>query len=88
MTIFRMTSFHPANSPLSPDAAATLDMYFLSAGMGCNPYLLRQGAEARFARLHALPACALASMGLSRATLADHVFGGLLSLPEKGPFDD
>ncbi|MDT8854364.1 hypothetical protein RNZ50_04775 [Paracoccaceae bacterium Fryx2] len=67
-------SLHPANSPLSPEAAAALDLFFAVEATGCNSWLLRQGREAEFARLHALPDAALASMGLTRDGLPRHLF--------------
>ena len=66
-----------ANSPLSPEAAAALDSFFATDAPGCNAYLLRQGHEAEFARLHALPDGALLAMGLSRDRLARYVFRDL-----------
>ncbi len=67
----------PANSPLSPEAAAALDRFFAIDATGCNAYLMRQGRETEFARLHALPDAALAAMGLSRDRLARYVFRDL-----------
>lgn len=66
-----------ANSPLSPEAAAALDRFFAVEAAGYNAYPLRQGREAEFARLHALPDGALASMGLTRGRLARYVFRDL-----------
>ena len=69
----------PANSPLSPAAAAAPDRFFAVDAPGCNAYLLRQGREAEFARLHALPDGALHAMGLSRDRLARYVFRDLFT---------
>jgi hypothetical protein len=68
-----------ANSPLSPEAAAALDRFFAVDAPGCNSYLMRQGREHEFARLHALPDGALAAMGLSRDRLARYVFRDLFT---------
>jgi len=70
---------HPANSPLSPEAAAALDRFFAVDAPGCNGALLRHGREGEFARLHALPDGALQAMGLSRDQLARYVFRDLFT---------
>ncbi|MCF1708461.1 hypothetical protein L0V05_06490 [Tabrizicola sp. J26] len=72
-------TFRAANSPLSPEAAADLDMFFAIEASGCNSWPMRQRREAEFARLHALPDAALAAMGLSRDRLARYVFREMFS---------
>lgn len=67
----------PANSPLSPQAAAALDRFLATEAPGCNAYLLRRGREAEFARLHALPDAALHAMGLTRDALPRWLFRDL-----------
>ena len=67
----------PANSPLSPGQSRELDWFLASTGLGCNPANSRAAREAEFARLDALPDCALHSMGLSRRGLAAHVYRDL-----------
>lgn len=64
----------PANSPLSPEAVACLDSFFMTELPGMNSFPLRQAREAEFARLHALPDGALQSMGLTRDALPRWVF--------------
>lgn len=67
----------PANSPLSPEAAHALDLFFATEACGMNLNALRRAREADFARLHALPDPALAAMGLRRDMLARHIFRDL-----------
>ena len=64
----------PANSPLSPEAALALDLFFATEASGVNGFVLRRSREAQFARLFALPDPALHSMGLQRETLARWLF--------------
>lgn len=64
----------PANSPLSPEAAQALDLFFATEASGVNGFVLRRSREAQFARLFALPDPALHSMGLQRETLARWLF--------------
>lgn len=71
--------FRAANSPLSPEAARALDLFFATEASGCNSGRWRQGREAEFARLHALPDAALDAMGLSRERLARYVFREMFS---------
>jgi len=63
-----------ANSPLSPAAAAALDLFFATQVPGGPSALMRHGREADFARLYALPDGALRCMGLCREGLAAHLF--------------
>ena len=72
-------TFRAANSPLSPEAAAALDLFFAIEAPGCHSWPLRQCRETEFARLHALPDAALAAMGLSRDRLARYVFREMFS---------
>lgn len=65
---------HSANSPLSPAAAAALDLFFATEAPGCNSWVLRQRHQQEFARLHALPDGALNAMGLTRDALPRWLF--------------
>lgn len=69
----------PANSPLSPEAAQALDLFFATEANGMNPLAIRRAREANFARLYAMPDPALAAMGLSRETLARWLFSDLFN---------
>lgn len=69
----------PANSPLSPEAAQALDLFFATDAAGLNVGSLRRSREAQFARLYALPDPALAAMGLRRDTLARWLFNDIFS---------
>lgn len=69
----------PANSPLSPDAALALDLYFATEAPGLNCWALRRSREGVFARFYSMPDAALDSMGLSREGLAHWVFRDLFS---------
>lgn len=66
-----------ANSPLSPEAAAALDLYLCTEAPGFNLSRQRARREREFARLHALPDAALAAMGLTRADLPRWLFRDL-----------
>lgn len=70
----------PANSPLSPEAAHALDLFFATEASGVNAVSLRRSREAQFARLYALPDPALAAMGLERATLARWLFADMFTI--------
>ena len=69
----------PANSPLSPEAAHALDLFFATEAAGVNAVEVRRAREARFARFYALPDQALTAMGLTRDGLARWIFSDLLS---------
>lgn len=64
----------PANSPLSPEAAAALDLYLCTEVPGFNISRQRLRREREFARLYALPDAALRAMGLVRADLPRWLF--------------
>jgi len=68
----------PANSRLSPAQFARLDRFLCANGQGFNASLDRSARELEFARLDALPDCALRAMGLHRADLPAHVYRDLL----------
>jgi hypothetical protein len=70
----------PANSPLSPQAAHALDLFFAEEAPECNAWALRRGREGQYARLYALSDEALAAMGLSRAGLARHIYRDLFMI--------
>lgn len=67
-------SLLPANSPLSPEAAAALDLYLCTEAPGFNISRQRARREREFARLYALPDAALRAMGLARADLPRWLF--------------
>lgn len=67
----------PANSPLSPEAAAALDLFLCTEAPGFNLARHRFRREREFARLYALPDAALHGMGLSRADLPRWLFRDL-----------
>lgn len=69
----------PANSPLSPEAAHALDLFFATEAAGVNAVEVRRAREARFARFYDLPDQALTAMGLTRDGLARWIFSDLLS---------
>lgn len=69
----------PANSPLSPEAAYALDLFFATEAPGMPAHAHRRAREAQFARFYALSDPALAAMGLSRDTLARWLFRDLFN---------
>ncbi|MFN3846956.1 MAG: DUF1127 domain-containing protein [Paracoccaceae bacterium] len=64
----------PANSPLSPQAAHALDLFFATEAPIGNALALRRGREVQFAHLYALSDAALAAMGLTREGLPRWIY--------------
>lgn len=77
-----MLRLTPANSRLSPAAAAALDAFFVERGLGLNPMLATRARMGELARLDALPDAALDAMGLTRARIPVYVFRDLLPEPD------
>ena len=71
------TRLIPANSPLSPEAAAALDLFLCTEAPGFNLSCQRLCREREFARLYALPDAALHGMGLNRGELPRWLFRDL-----------
>lgn len=77
-------SLIPANSPLSPEAAAALDLYLATEVPGFNISRQRLRREKEFARLYALPDAALRAMGLARADLPRWLFRDVFGWRPRG----
>lgn len=59
--------------------AHRIDSYFVSIGLGVNPYGLRRARMARIIQLEMQSDAQLARMGLTRDGILPHVFRDLLA---------